>query len=430
MKKFRVVLFVCLAASPVGFAFTQQNNPDQSITAPASVQNEPVPVPPASDKALSYYHSGNILWFVEILWGMLIPALFLFTGFSAKIRNWAQKIGKKWFFVVGIYFIIFTIISTLIDLPLSYYTEFIRQHAYDLSNQTFGKWAGDTLKSLMVGSVFGFCIVWIPYWLLKKAPKRWWLYVGLGTVPFMFLIMLVEPIWVEPLFNDFGPMKNKALEAKVLALADRAGIEGSHVFEVNKSVDTKELNAYVTGFLGTKRIVIWDNTIAKMTEGELLFVLGHEMGHYVLGHVWKEIVFSSLMMLLTLFLADRAAKVIIARYKERFGFDRLSDIASFPLILLLFGVFGFIINPLDNWISRAIEHQADQFGLEITRDNHDAATAFVKLQMENLSNPRPALWYKILRADHPVLGDRIDYANTYKPWEKGEKPEFEKYFKR
>jgi Zn-dependent protease with chaperone function len=282
----------------------------------------------------------------------------------------------------------------------------------------------------MVGSVFGFCIVWIPYWLLKKAPKRWWLYVGLGTVPFMFLIMLVEPIWVEPLFNDFGPMKNKALEAKVLTLADRAGIERSHVFEVNKSVDTKELNAYVTGFLGTKRIVIWDNTIAKMTEGELLFVLGHEMGHYVLGHVWKEIVFSSLMMLLTLFLADRAAKVIIARYKERFGFDRLSDIASFPLILLLFGVFGFIINPLDNWISRAIEHQADQFGLEITRDNHDAATAFVKLQMENLSNPRPALWYKILRADHPVLGDRIDYANTYKPWEKGEKPEFEKYFKR
>jgi len=101
-----------------------------------------------------------------------------------------------------------------------------------------------------------------------------------------------------------------------------------------------------------------------MTEGELLFVLGHEMGHYVLGHVWKEIVFSSLMMLLTLFLADRAAKVIIARYKERFGFDRLSDIASFPLILLLFGVFGFIINPLDNWISRAIEHQADQFGLK------------------------------------------------------------------
>lgn len=431
MKKIHAALLVCLTALLVGFAFAQQNIPGQNSAAPVSIQNEPVPVPPASDKALSYYHSGNVLWFVEIIWGMLIPALFLFTGFSAKIRNWAQRLGKKWFFIVGIYAVLFTIISTLIDLPLSYYTEFVRQHAYDLSNQTFGKWAGDSVKSLMVGCIFGFCIVWIPYLLLKKTPKRWWLYVGLGTVPFMFLTMLVEPIWVEPLFNDFGPMKNKALEAKVLALAERAGIEGSRVFEVNKSVDTKELSAYVTGFLGTKRIVIWDNTIAKMNEGELLFVLGHEMGHYVLGHIWKLIFFFSLLMLVTLFLADRTAKVIIARYKDRFGFDQLSDIASLPLIMILFSVFGFfIINPIGNWMSRAIEHQADQFGLEITKDNHDAATAFVKLQMENLSNPRPATWYKILRADHPVLGDRIDYANTYKPWEKGEKLEFEEYFKR
>ena len=188
-----------LTAITVTCTIAQQNTPAQSNAAAVSAQNEPVPVPPASEKALSYYHSGNILWFVEILWGMLIPALFLFTGFSAKMRDWAQKIGKKWFFIVGIYFIIFTIISTLIDLPLSYYTEFVRQHAYDLSNQTFGKWAGDTLKSLIVGCIFGFLFVWIPYLLLKKAPKRWWLYVGLGTVPFMFLIMLVEPIWVEPL---------------------------------------------------------------------------------------------------------------------------------------------------------------------------------------------------------------------------------------
>ena len=205
MKIIHVALLVCLAASLLGFAFAQQSNPVQTSAVPASIQNEPVPVPPASEKALSYYNSGNILWVIEILWGMLIPALFLFTGFSAKMRDWAQKIGKKWFFVVGIYFIIFTVISTLIDLPLSYYTEFVREHAYDLSNQTFGKWAGDTLKSLIVGCIFGFLFIWIPYLLLKKAPKRWWLYVGLGTVPFMFLIMLVEPIWIEPLFNDFGP---------------------------------------------------------------------------------------------------------------------------------------------------------------------------------------------------------------------------------
>jgi Zn-dependent protease with chaperone function len=397
----------------------------------ATEQNGPVSVPAASERAMNYYNSGNILWIADILWGMLIPALFLFTGFSARIRNWAQKLGKKWFFEVGIYFILFSIITFAIDLPLSYYEEFVRQHAYNLSNQTSAKWLGDSFKSLIVGSVIGFLFLWIPYLLLKKSPRRWWLYVGILTVPFLFLSLLVTPIWIEPLFNDFGPMKDKALDAKVLSLAERAGIEGGRVFEVNKSVDTKKLNAYVTGFMGTKRIVIWDNTIAKMNERELMFVLGHEMGHYVLGHIWKLIFFFSALVLLTLYIADRAASVLIDKFKDRFGFDHLYDIASLPLIILLFNVFGLIaIDPLGNWFSRYIEHQSDQFGLEITRDNHNAATAFVKLQMENLSNPRPGRLYKIWRADHPLLGDRIDFTNEYKPWEKGENLEFEEYFKK
>jgi STE24 endopeptidase len=399
---------------------------------PTSMQNAiaSVPVPQASEKALSYYHSDNILWAVKTLWGFLIPTLFLFTGFSAKIRTWAETIGKRWFLIVAIYFILFTIITALFDLPLNYYSGFIRQHAYDLSNQTFGKWLGDTITKLLIRCIFSLFLVWISYLLLRKSPKRWWLYVGLGMVPCLFLTTLITPIWVEPLFNDFGPMKDKVLEAKVLALADRAGIEGSHVFEVNKSIDTKQLNAYVTGFFGTKRIVLWDNTIAKLNEGELLFILGHEMGHYVLGHIWKKIFFLSLLILISLFVADRVATVIIVKYKERFGFDRLSDIASLPLILLFYSVFGlFIIKPSVDWFSRYNEHQADQFGLEITRDNHNAAMAFVKLQMDNLYNPRPATWYKIMRSSHPILGDRIDYANSYKPWEHGEKGEFEEYFK-
>jgi Zn-dependent protease with chaperone function len=362
---------------------------------------------------------------------MVIPALFLFTGFSAKIRNWAQKIGKKWFWIIGIYFVFFSLITFVIDLPLSYYEEFVRQHAYNLSNQTFGKWLGDSLKSLMVGIIIGFLFLWLPYLALKKSPKRWWLFVGIGTVPFLFLTLLISPIWIDPLFNDYGPMKDKALETKILALAERAGIEGSKVFEVNKSVDTKTLNAYVTGFLDTKRIVIWDNTIAKMNERELLFVLGHEMGHYLLGHIWKLIFFYSFLILVTLYIADRVAASLIGKFKQRLGFKQLSDIASLPLIILLFNLFGFIIiAPIGNWFSRSIEHQSDQFGLEITKDNHSAATAFVKLQAENLSNPRPGALYKLWRANHPVLGDRIDYANEYKPWGKNEKLEFEKYFKK
>lgn len=422
------VYFLCLPAAPVR---ADQAGTGKDTIVTSSAQTLPVAVPAMSEKAGTYYSSGNILWIVDFLWGLLIPGLILFTGFSSKLRTWAAKLGKKWFFMIGIYFIFFSIVMFVVDLPLSYYEEFVRQHAYDLSNQTFAKWLGDSVKSLIVGLIIGFLFLWIPYLLLKKSPKRWWLYVGVLTVPFLFLSLLIGPIWIEPLFNDFGPMKDKALETKILALADRAGIEGSRVFEVNKSVDTKQLNAYVTGFLGTKRIVIWDNTIASMNEGELLFVVGHEMGHYVLGHVWKLILFFSVLILLALFIADRAASFLITIFKGRFGFESLSDIASLPLILLLFSVFSIVlILPIGNWFSRSIEHQADQFGLEITRDNHNAATAFVKLQMENLSNPRPGIIYKIWRANHPVLGERIDYANEYKPWETGQKSEFEEYFKR
>ena len=394
-------------------------------------QTGTVAVPIPTEKAMDYYRSGNIMWIFDILWGILIPVLFLFTGFSAKIRNWAKKISKKWFLIIGIYFVFFSLISFVIDLPLSYYQEFARQHAYGLSNQTLGKWLSDSLISLIVGIIIGFLFLWLPYLALKKSPKRWWLYVGIGTAPFLFLTLLINPIWIDPLFNDFGPMKDKVLETKILALAERAGIEGSKVFEVNKSVDTKMLNAYVTGFLGTKRIVIWDNTLAKMNEPELMFVLGHEMGHYLLGHIWKLIFFFSFLILITLYIAHRAAAALIGKFKHRFGFEEPSDIASLPLIILLINLFGFIlITPVGNWFSRSLEHQADQFGLEITKDNHNAATAFVKLQAENLGNPRPGTLYKIWRASHPLLGDRIEYANEYKPWLKNEKLEFEEYFKK
>jgi Zn-dependent protease with chaperone function len=375
-----------------------------------------VPVPEPSEKALSYYRSGNVLWVANIIWGLLIPALFLFTGFSGRIRNWAQRLGKNWFFVIGIYFVIFSIISFVIDLPLDYYEGYVREHAYGLSNQNFGKWFSDALKGLLVGLVMGVLFLWVPYLLLRKSPRCWWLYSGLLTIPFLFLVFLIQPIWIDPLFNKFGPMKDKTLEATILRLAGRAGIEGVRVFEVDKSEDTKALYACVTGFGNTRRVVLWDTTIARMNEQELLFVMGHEMGHCVLGHVWKSI----LLIIATLYAVHRTTGWLIHRYKHRFGFDQLADIASLPLIVLLCGLYLFIVTPIDLAYSRHIEHEADRFGLELTKNNHAAATAYVKLQTDNLGVPRPGLMYKLWRARHPTLGEHIDFCNTYRPWEKNE----------
>ncbi|MBO0797777.1 MAG: M48 family metallopeptidase, partial [Blastocatellia bacterium] len=353
MKSVILILMFCLLAAA---SVAAQERPSGERQAPAGIEptasptppssGELVPVPEPSEKALSYYRSGNRLFVIDQIWELLIPALFLFTGFSARIRNWARSLGRKWFFVIGIYFIIFSIIGFVIDLPLSYYEDFVRQHAYGLSNQTFNKWFRDEAIELLIAIVGGFFLAWIPYLLLKKSPRRWWLYTGLLAFPFLILSTLVTPIWIEPLFNKFGPMQDKNLEAAILRLADRAGIEGSRVYEVNKSEDTNAVNAYVTGFGQTKRIVLWDTIIARMDKPELLFVMGHEMGHFVLQHIWKSILFNSVLILLTLYVIHRTANWLIGRYRDRFGFDQLSDIASLPLIILLFSFYFFVISPI------------------------------------------------------------------------------------
>jgi hypothetical protein len=222
---------------------------------PAARDQSPVAVPEPSEKAMARYRSGIVLWVADTVWGFVLPALILFTGVSARMRDWAVRIGRKRFFIIAIYFAIFSVITYLIDLPRAYYEEFVREHAYGLSNQTFTKWISDSVTALAVSLVIGALFLWVPYLLLRKSPRRWWLYTSLLAVPFLMLIIVVTPIFIEPLFNKFGPMKNKTLEQHILQLANRAGIEGGRVYEVDKSTDTKALNAYVTGLGTTKRIV-------------------------------------------------------------------------------------------------------------------------------------------------------------------------------
>jgi Zn-dependent protease with chaperone function len=379
-------------------------------------ESEPVAVPEASAKAMQFYRGNNALWGINQAWAILVTGGLAFSGLSARIRTLARRIGRNWFVTVGIYVVLYLAVVFAIDLPLSFYEGFVRLHAYGLSNQTLGKWIHDATISLAVTTAVGFALTWVPYGLMARSPRRWWLYLGLLSVPFGFATMLVVPIWINPLYNKFGPMKDKALERRILDLAERAGIEGSRVFEVDKSVDTKSVNAYVTGVFGTKRIVLWDTLLAKLDPPEVLAVMGHEMGHYVLGHVVRSIWLGSLVVLAGLFFVDRAGRWLIARFPVRLGFERLSDVASVPLVLMLMEVSSLFLSPVALAYSRHQEHEADRFSLDLTHANHSAAVAFVKLQQENLSNPRPGLFYKVFRASHPSIGERIDFCNAYHPW--------------
>jgi STE24 endopeptidase len=411
------------------------------VSAPAKPdERQPVPVPEPSPKAMQFYRTGNWLWVFNQVWAILLTGTLAFSGVSARLRNLAHRLAgglftKKelsdeleprkwsvlkstgnWFLTVGLYVVLYLAVVFVVNLPLSFYQGYLRLHAYGLSNQTLGKWFSDKLIGLAVVMAVGFALTWVPYLLMDRSPRRWWLYTGLLAVPFLFATMLVEPIWIDPLFNKFGPMKDQALERSILALAERAGISGSRVFEVEKSVDTKAVNAYVTGVLSTKRIVLWDTLLAKLDEAEVLVVMGHEMGHYVLGHVVRSILLGSLVVLAGLYFVHRAGRWLIARFSRWLGFDRLSDIASVPLVLMLIEVASMVLSPVALAYSRYQEHEADRFALDLTQANHSAAMAFVKMQEENLGNPRPGLLYKVFRASHPSIGERIDFCNSYHPW--------------
>jgi Zn-dependent protease with chaperone function len=375
-----------------------------------------VTVPEASELALRYYRSGNVIWVLEQALGLVLPALLLFTGWSARLRTFASGVARGHFCpTLVIYFALVALLLFVVQLPLTVYVGYVREHAYGLSTQRLSKFAGDELKGLAIGLVLGALILWVPYLLLKHSPARWWVWTGALALPFFALVLLITPVYIAPLFNKFGPMKDKALEGQVLAVAAQAGVEGARVFEVNKSVDTEKVNAYVTGVGQTKRIVLWDTLLQRLTPDQTRFVVGHELGHYVLGHVWINIFVSWGLTLLGLFAVHRTSGFLLARFGGRFGFTALADPASLPLLMLLLSLFSFVIAPAALALSRHHEQEADRFGLDLTRDNHAAATAFVALQRQNLANPRPGLLYKIFRASHPPIGERVDFINAYRP---------------
>lgn len=389
-----------------------------------------VAVPDASEEAMRYYHSGNILWTVRLLWSLFIPALFLFTGFSGTLQKFSTRFGKNWFFTIVIYLVFYTAIYFIISFPLAIYGNFLREHAYGLSTQSLGRWLENYGKGIGISIASALAFIWIFYLLLKKSPKKWWFYSSLVSICLIFLTMFIQPIWIDPLFNEFGPMQDKKLEKQILDLAGRAGIANSRIFEVDKSSDTNTVNAYVIGFGSSSRIVLWDTTMKTLTPDEILFVTGHEMGHYVLHHIWWHLLYFSCLSFAVFYLTYKAAQLLMNRYSVRFGFKDLHNIASFPLLLLLLNFFFFLFLPLTNYVSRIMEHNADRFGLEITQNNKAAAEAFIVLQNSNLANPRPGPIYKFWRQSHPALGERIEFCNSYCPWEENRPLKYGKHFTR
>ncbi len=228
---------------------------------------------------------------------------------------------------------------------------------------------------------------------------------------------MITPICISPLFNKFTPLPPSELKTAIETEAARGGLENATILVMDQSTDSKTFGAYVTGLGGTERIVLFDTTLKTLTQPEILFVVGHEMKHYLLKDVWKIVGLYVVIMLVGFFAVDRLARAATRRWGSRFGFDDIADPAALPLLLVVFGIVSLVLTPAINAASRNIEHEADRFGLELTHDNPAAASAFVKRFNEALGIPYPGWLERNFRLDHPSLGDRITFANEYHPWD-------------
>jgi STE24 endopeptidase len=367
-----------------------------------------------TDEMRRHSRLREVLYFVGTAWSFGAIALVLFTGWSRKMRDAATRIAKRPFLAAMLYIVFLILVLTALELPLSYYSGFVVPHQFDLTEQSLGSWFGDMAKGLAVSLVIS-SVVGAAALVVIRRIRRWWVVLWLATVPLIILLVVVQPVILDPIFNKFEPLQDQVLRQKLLDLASRAGIEGGRVYQVNKSKQTKTMNAYVNGIGPTNRIVMWDTLLAKMDHDEVLAVMGHEMGHYVMNHIWKTLAFSLGLSIFVFYLTYRLYEPGL----KKFGFER-GDPASLPWLLLVSGVISFLLSPVISGYSRHNEHASDVFALELTHLNEPFATAFVKMAEDSKRDPSPHPFIKFWSYTHPPIAERIPFALRYKPWERGE----------
>ena len=390
--------------------------------------------PDKLQKACALYLLNGTLYFVTAGWSLLVLYLMLRTRFGTCLRDWAERASRFRALQAVIVMSLFVLVLALAQLPFDAYEHHISLQ-YGLSVQHWGSWFWDQGKVLLLSFVFASLLGWLLYAVLRRSPRRWWFYFWLAMIPIVVFVMFIEPVWVDPLFNKFEPLNDHRpdLVVQIERVVQRAGMDipPQRMFEMKANEKTTELNAYVTGLGATKRVVVWDTTMEHMTTPQTLFVFGHEMGHYVLHHIPKELTIILLQLLVLIYLGYRLANWMVARYGERWGVRELSDWASLPLLALIISVLTFLATPAFNAVSRHFEHEADQYGLEVIHGLVPnaplaAAEAFQILGERSLDYPYVSQLAEFWAWDHPTIRDRMIFVQTHDPWGEGRQSEFAK----
>ncbi|WP_234293270.1 M48 family metallopeptidase [Fictibacillus sp. FJAT-27399] len=363
------------------------------------------------------------IYFLSVPLEWLIYLLVLGFGISKKMRSTVKQVTRFSIIHTALYVLLLSFVSWILTFPLRYYSYTISRD-YHISVQPFKGWMKDSLIDFWVGWIFTVLTVLVIYFFIRKSKKKWWLYAWLISIPFTIFMYFIQPVVIDPLYNKFYPLKDQVLKEKILTLAERADIPASNVYEVNMSEKTNSLNAYVNGIGSNLRIVLWDTTLDKLNDKQVLFVMAHEMGHYVMKHLYQNLIGAIILSFFGLFLGSRIYSWAISKWGKRWGIKGVSDIAGLPVLLLIFSLLSFVAGPVENTFSRKAEKDADRYAIEMTKNPDSAVGAFQQLTISGLSEVNPPKLVKFFLYGHPTMLERITFLDSFK--QKYEPKELEK----
>lgn len=362
-------------------------------------------------KSNSYFEGGYWLQLWNFLIGLIV-AFFLLSGKrSAKFRDILAAKAPNWL-ITPLYIIGYILITSLLLFPMTVYQGFFREQKYGLMNQNFGQWFGEQIISLGLSLIMATLALWGIYVLIRKlgAAWRWW---GAGAaIGFFALMMMASPVFISPLFNDYTPMEDGPLRTEILAMAEANGVPADNVYVFNISKQSDRVTANVSGFLGTTRISLSDTLLERTSPEGVKSVMGHEIGHYALGHVYEMLLQFGLVIFLGFVFTHWGYGWVQKRFGKKWGIGPLGDIAGLPLFFAVLSVFFFVATPITNTVIRSNEVEADIFGLNAAQEPDGFAAVAMMLAEYRKIHPGPLEEFVFF--DHPSGYNRVLMAMKWK----------------
>lgn len=369
---------------------------------------------PAEARARSdaYFEGGYWLILWDFLAGVVVCILLLNLRWSARMRDWAERVTHLKPVHTFAYWCEYLLLMSILTFPLGVYEGYTREHKYGLATQTFGPWMMDQLKVLLVNAVLGGIITIILFGIVRRLPRTWWIWGAIATMAFLIFVVLIAPVYLVPIFNTVTVLNNPKITQPILRLARANGIPARDVYEIDASKQTTRMSANVSGFGRTMRITLNDNLLRRGSPEEIQAVMGHEMGHYVLNHVYKSILFFLVVVVAGFGLLRWALEWSLKRWGEKWQIRGLGDTAILPLVVLLGSIFFFVLTPIFNSYTRTQEYEADMYGLNASRQADGFAQAAIHLGEYRKMSPGPLEEWIFF--DHPSGRNRIYAAMRWK----------------